>query len=70
MVLHCARLKIQMVLPSLLVHSSKSGLVDPRLRASDDINAPSKLACSLSGMGADWSPTARVSLARQGLGRG
>ena len=31
----------------------EGGLVDPQLRASNDINDPSKLACSLSGMGAD-----------------
>jgi len=30
------------------------------LRASNDMNAPSKLADSLSGMGADGSRTARV----------
>jgi hypothetical protein len=31
----------------------KGSLVDPRLRASNKINAPSKLARSLSGMGTD-----------------
>ena len=31
----------------------KGSLVDPRLRASNEINTPSKLARYLSGMGAD-----------------
>jgi len=31
----------------------EGSLVDPRLRASNDINAPSKLARYFSGMGAD-----------------
>jgi hypothetical protein len=31
----------------------KGSLVDPRLRASNEIHAPSKLARYLSGMGAD-----------------
>ena len=31
----------------------KGGLVDPQARASNDINAPSKLARYLLGMGAD-----------------
>lgn len=39
--------------PSSLNPPHAGGLVDPQLRASNDINAPSKLACSLSGMGAD-----------------
>ena len=38
----------------------KGSLVDPRLRAPNEINAPSKLARSLSGMRADGSSTARV----------
>jgi len=33
---------------------------DPRMRATNDINVPSTLARSLSGMGADGSSTARV----------
>jgi len=31
----------------------KGSLVDPRLRASNELNAPSKLARYLSGMGAE-----------------
>jgi hypothetical protein len=39
--------------PVALVYPFKGGLVDPLMRASNDTNDPSKLARSLSGMGAD-----------------
>jgi len=42
-------------------------LVDPQVRASNDINVPSKLSHYLSGMGSDWSPTARSFLTRPPL---
>jgi len=46
----------------------KGSLVDPRLRASNELNAPSKLARYLSVMGADGSSTARNLLTRPPTG--
>jgi hypothetical protein len=46
LIFHCARL------PNSSLHF-KGSLVDPRLRASNNIHAPSKLARYLSGMEAD-----------------
>ena len=40
-------------LPVRLLLLNEGGLVDPQLRASNDIDAPSKLARYLSGMRAD-----------------
>src|SRR5262249_3077678 len=37
-----------------------SGLIDPRLRAMNNIIAPSKLTRYLSGIGADRSSTVRI----------
>jgi len=42
-----------MLPPSSLAYPFKGGLVDPRMRASNDMNDPSKLARYLLGMGAD-----------------